>query len=178
MCDFLEPRCIWEELEFPSLKGNNLFADDFFVDGGNFEQQKYEIIIGNPPWESQLSENAKRYIGEIKHPIGDKQIAQAFSWKAADLCSTEGVVCFLMPSKGFLFNRSNTNVAYRQEFFSKFQVSVLINFSAFRKVLFEHASGPATGVVYYPHRKISYDEIFYCTPKPTLYDRRSTQVFY
>ncbi len=174
MCDFLEPRCIWEELEFPSLKGVNLFADDFFIDDGKFTHQKYDIIIGNPPWESQLSKEAKRYIFETKHPIGDKQIAQAFSWRAADLCSVEGVICFLMPSKGFLFNRSNTNAAYRQKFFSKFQVSVLINFSAFRKVLFENASGPATGVIYHPKRKINTDEIFYCVPKPlyTIEDRR------
>lgn len=174
MCDFLEPRSIWEELEFPSLKGNNLFPADFFTDGEKFEQQQYDIIIGNPPWESQLSEEANGYITNTKHPIGDKQIAQAFSWKAADLSSADGVVCFLMPSKGFLFNRSNTNAAYRKEFFSRFEVSVLVNFSAFRKVLFEHASGPATGVVYYPKRKASFGAIFYCTPKPlyTIEDRR------
>lgn len=175
MCDFLEPRTIWEELEFPQLSENNLFPSDFFEGGKSFDEYKYDVIIGNPPWESQLTDFAIDYIEETKHPIGDKQVAQAFSWKALDLCSDTGSICFLMPSKGLLFNRSATNVAYRKSFFEQTNVVVLINLSIFRKVLFTNATGPATGVVY---RKLNGNEqtapIFYCTPKPlyTIEDRR------
>ena len=140
MCDYLEPRSIWETLTFPRLLGYNLFCNDFFNDG-KFQEQKYDIIIGNPPWESKLTSDASNYIIETKYPIGDNQIAQAFTWKAGELCSAHGVVCLLMPSKGFLFNRSDKNIAYRKSFFEKFNVSVIINYSIFRKVLFEHATG-------------------------------------
>lgn len=166
MCDYLEPRCIWEELEFPRLVHYNLFISDFFKENSEFEKIKFDIIIGNPPWESQLSEDAKTYITKTKHAIGDKQIAQAFSWKSAELCKPDGVICLLMPSKGFLFNRSNTNSAYRQEFFKCYDVSVIINYSAFRKVLFEHATGPAAGVTYTPQKPVKTSPVFYCTPKP------------
>lgn len=50
MCDYLEPRSIWETLNLPRLLGYNLFCNDFF-DEGKFQEQKYDIIIGNPPWK-------------------------------------------------------------------------------------------------------------------------------
>lgn len=166
MCDYLEPRNIWDKLVFPELKNNNLFSNDFFSTGNKFENNKYEIIIGNPPWESQLSEDAQDYIKTTKHPIGDQQIAQAFSWRSAELCTDDGDICLLMPSKGFLFNRSNTNTSYRKAFFATYDVSVIINYSAFRKVLFEHATGPAVGVLFKPQKPLDSTPIFYCTPKP------------
>lgn len=173
MCDYLEPRSIWETLNFPRLLGYNLFVSDFFSEG-KFGEIEYDIIIGNPPWESKLSDEAEKYIKEKKVPIGDKQIAQAFSWKAGDICDIKGIICLLMPSKGFLFNRSEKNVAYRSAFFNKFSISVIINYSIFRKVLFEHATGPATAVIYSNNKQERDMPIFYCTPKPTftIEDRR------
>jgi len=174
MCDYLEPRSIWGDLEFPELKRNNLFTSDFFSDNCDFINYKFDVIIGNPPWESTLSPAAEEYIRKTKHPIGDDQIAQAFSWRAAEFCHEYGSVCLLMPSKGFLFNRSNTNRNYRCTFLKTYDVSVIINFSAFRKVLFEHATGPAVGIVFRPQQPQDSSPIFYCTPKPiySIEDRR------
>ena len=174
MCDYLEPRSIWDKLVFPELKNNNLFPYDFFSVNNKFADNKYDIIIGNPPWESQLSVDALKYIKDTGHPIGDKQIAQAFSWLAAELCACDGDVCLLMPSKGFLFNRSKTNISYRKAFFDTYDVSVIINYSAFRKVLFDHATGPAVGVLFKPEKPRDSTPIYYCTPKPiyTIEDRR------
>ena len=73
-----------------------------------------------------------------------------------------------MPSKGFLFNRSEKNLLYRKEFFDKYDISIIINYSVFRKILFEHASGPAAAVVYSIKSENNRDPIFYCTPKPTF----------
>lgn len=167
MCDYLEPRSIWETLTFPRLLGYNLFFNDFFCEG-KFEERKYDIIIGNPPWESKLTEAADRYIKENNYKIGDNQIAQAFSWKAGELCNSNGIICLLMPSKALLFNRSEKNIKFRNEFFSKYNVSVVINYSIFRKTLFEHATGPATAIVYNCNKSEEDSSIFYCTPKPTF----------
>lgn len=167
MCDYLEPRSIWETLTFPRLLGYNLFSNDFFNDG-KFEEKKYDVIIGNPPWESKLTEAAAVYIKDNKYNIGDNQIAQAFSWKAGELCNANGVICLLMPSKGFLFNRSEKNIKYRNDFFAKFNVLVVINYSIFRKTLFEHATGPATAIIYNCNKSDGSTPIFYCTPKPTF----------
>ena len=173
LCDFLEPRTIWNDLHFPRLIHYNLFNNDFFDRGCVFERTDYDIVIGNPPWESKLSSSAKKYIKSKCITVGDKQIAQAFTFRAGDICS-RGVICLLLPSKSFLFNRSEPTRNFRASFFSRFEVSVIINFSAFRWVLFEHAAGPAVGIIYRPVRNSNSDSVFYCTPKPlyTIEDRR------
>lgn len=84
------------------------------------------------------------------------------------MCKDTGTICLLMPSKGFLFNRSEKNLLYRKEFFDKYDISIIINYSVFRKILFEHASGPAAAVVYSIKSENNRDPIFYCTPKPTF----------
>ena len=173
MCDFLEPRTIWDKLQFPRLLHYNLFQNDFFDNDCAFERNDYSLIIGNPPWESKLTPSALEYINRTGHHISDKQIAQAFAWKAGELCKN-GIICLLLPSKSFLFNRSTTARQFRKEFFCKYDVSVIINYSAFRWVLFEHAVSPAVGIIYKTADTDNHDPIFYCTPKPlyTIEDRR------
>ena len=174
MCDFLNPKSIWETLTFPKLSGKNLIAADFFDKSAQFNERKYDIVIGNPPWKSQLTALAEEYLADAKKTIGDKQIAQAFSLKCAELCKDCGVVCLVMPSKGFLFNRSAKSKKYRKEFFENYKVIVVINFSIYRRFLFDHASGPAVGVIYSPQKAEDAGPIFYCTPKPvfTIEDMR------
>lgn len=174
MCDFLDPKSIWETLSFPVLCGENLFISDFFDEKGYFNQKKYDIVIGNPPWQSQLTELADNYLKKRKRTIGDKQIAQAFSIKCSEICAETGAICLVMPSKGFLFNRSTKSRNYRIEFFRYNTVIVIINFSIYRKFLFDHASGPAVGIIYSPVRNTEQGPIFYCTPKPqfTIEDSR------
>jgi type I restriction-modification system DNA methylase subunit len=173
MCDFLEPRTIWNELQFPRLLHYNLFPNDFFERKRDWEKRHFDIVIGNPPWKSEMSPAADEYIADTRLIIGDKQIAQAFTWRAMDVCP-EGVICLLLPSKGFLFNRSPTTTKYRRLFFEKCDVSAIINFSVFRRYLFEHGAGPAAGVIYRVKKTDSHNEILYCTPKPqhTIEDRR------
>lgn len=136
------------------------------------------MIIGNPPWQSQLTDLALQYLRENEKVVGDKQIAQAFSIKCSQLCKENGWVCLLMPSKGFLFNRSLKSRQYRQDFFVSNTVSVIINFSIYRKFLFEHASGPSAGVIYSPIKNDKTQPIFYCTPKPqfTMQDHKKFSI--
>lgn len=136
------------------------------------------MVIGNPPWQSQLTSKASEYLKMNEKVVGDKQIAQAFSLKCADLCTHTGSVCLLMPSKGFLFNRSPKSTQYRKDFLMSNTLSVVINFSAYRKFLFDHASGPATGIIYSPVVPNKDNPIIYCTPKPlyTMEDLRKFSV--
>lgn len=178
MCDFLDPRSIWDELSFPHLYDNNLIASDFFADDERFNSKKFNVIIGNPPWQSSITENAKAYLKKTNHVIGDKQIAQAFSIKCSELCEQNGIVCLLMPSKGLLFNRSDKSRAYRANLFADNTVLSIINLSAYRKFLFDHASGPAAAIIYTPKKSEIYQPIVYCTPKPiyTIEDVRKFSI--
>ena len=167
MCDFLDPRSIWGKLSFPRLLENNLIESDFFDKDKSFNNKRYDVIIGNPPWQSNITGKTKEYLKKANHVIGDKQIAQAFSIKCSELCKQNGIICLLMPSKGLLFNRSEKSRAYRENLFSDNNVLAMINLSVYRKFLFDHASGPAAAIIYTPKKEEISQPIIYCTPKPT-----------
>ena len=167
MCDFLDPRSIWGKLSFPRLLENNLIASDFFDKDKSFNNKRYDVIIGNPPWQSNITGKTKEYLKKANRVIGDKQIAQAFSIKCSELCKQNGIICLLMPSKGLLFNRSKKSRAYRENLFFDNNVLAMINLSVYRKFLFDHASGPAAAIIYTPKKEEVSQPIIYCTPKPT-----------
>ena len=178
MCDFLDPRSIWDKLSFPRLLDNNLISSDFFDADKSFNNRKYDVIVGNPPWQSNITGKTKEYLKKANRVIGDNQIAQAFSIKCSGLCKQNGIICLLMPSKGLLFNRSDKSRAYRANLFSDNNVLAIINLSVYRKFLFDHASGPAAAIIYTPKKEEINQPIVYCTPKPiyTIEDIRKFSI--
>ena len=146
LLDFLEPKSIWEEVQFPRLMGTNLFVNDFFDVDAPFNERHYDIIVGNPPWQSKLTEQASEYVRENVYTIGDKQIAQAFLWRVPELLADEGRMCLLAPSKGVLFNQSGKNREFRRQFFVTHDVTQVVDFSAFRRSLFREAVAPMVAV--------------------------------
>ena len=178
MCDFLDPRSIWDKLAFPCLLEDNLITSDFFTEDSIFNNRRYDVIIGNPPWQSSITEETKTYLEKAKRVIGDKQIAQAFSIKCSELCKNDGIICLLMPSKGLLFNRSDKTRTYGENLFSDNNVLAIINLSVYRKFLFDHASGPAAAIIYTPKKEDIWQPIVYCTPKPnyTIEDIRKFSI--
>ena len=178
MCDFLDPRSIWDKLSFPRLLDNNLISSDFFEEDKSFNNRRYDVIVGNPPWQSNITGKTKEYLKKANRVIGDKQIAQAFSIKCSELCKQNGIICLLMPSKGLLFNRSDKSRTYRANLFSDNNVLAIINLSVYRKFLFDHASGPAAAIIYTPKKEEINQPIVYCTPKPiyTIEDIRKFSI--
>ncbi len=173
LCDYLEPRQIWEEVTFPSLRNSNLFACDFFEPDSAFAQKHYDLVIGNPPWSDPLTPAAEKYCREREAEYHDRtiapdrQIALAFLWKAAELSDQTGEICLLMPSKGLLFNRSGTHRRFRSSFLQTYHVKTIINFSASRRGLFQDAVGPSAAIFYTPSLPDESQPIWYCTPKPS-----------
>ena len=166
MCDYLEPRYIWNQVRFEPIINKNIFVSDFFEKDAPFLEKKYDLIIGNPPWASELSKAATEYLKTNDKPVGDKQIAQAFLWRVAELCNPDGEICMLVSSKNLLFNRSKPNREFRKQFFSSFDIKTVINFSALRHVLFSKAAGPPAAVIFSPEKKETRN-ILYCSPKPS-----------
>ena len=169
LLDFLEPKSIWEEVRFPRLKGTNLFVKDFFDIDAPFNERRYDVIVGNPPWRSSLTAKAADYVRQNNHTIGDKQIAQAFLWRAPTLLTDEGRACLLAPSKGVLFNQSGRNREFRRQFFMANQVTQVVDFSAFRRSLFREAVAPMVAVFC---QKVSGpdsgpDDLMYLSPHPS-----------
>lgn len=166
LCDFLDPRSIWNELTFPKLVNKNIIVSDFFDKSLKFINDNFDIVVGNPPWESKLTTDAKEYLKTNNETVGDEQIAQAFAIKCRDICDNNGKICLLMPSKGLLFNRSSKSVTFRKNFFENNTVFTIINFSIYRRSLFANATAPSAAIVYSPYKNKQNKFIYYCTPKP------------
>ena len=169
LLDFLEPKSIWEEVRFPKLVGTNLFVHDFFDTDAAFNQLRYDVIVGNPPWRSNLTTKAANYVRENDFTIGDKQIAQAFLWRAPSLLADKGRICLLAPSKGVLFNQSDRNREFRRRFFESNDVTQVVDFSAFRRSLFRRAVAPMVAVSYQLSSSASSGrgELMYLNPHPS-----------
>lgn len=179
LLNYLEPKEIWREFQFPYLVyradsssacGSNLFPTDALSDGP-FEQQEYDIVVGNPPWKRDgLSENVSKYCRDRGFA---QEAAQAFLWRARDFVD-EGKIALLSTSK-VLFNSEAPDQHFRTRFFEENYVETVVNFSAIRKArvaggrqLFSSATGP--GAVLFYRKKapdIPAATILYCTPKPS-----------
>lgn len=78
------PRLVYDS-EGEENAGRNIFCTDFFVDNAAIPSD-VDLVIGNPPWGSIAKENtpAGKWCKAKNKAIPDKQIAAAFSWKAAE----------------------------------------------------------------------------------------------
>jgi len=157
ICDALRPNVIWKELQFDYLRGSNLFETDFFElllssQNGiyNILGKKFDIVIGNPPFESELSEAAKRVdknaqgLEPNRGNCPDNQAAYLFLEQALSvLNSTTGRVCLIQPA-GILYNRKVNS--FRTVLFRKCCVEIIFDFASIRK-LYE-AADPKTVAVF------------------------------
>lgn len=169
LLEFLEPSNILDCVRFPVLKNRNLFVGDFFNTELPIDKLSFDIIVGNPPWKSALTEHAASYVKDKCFVVGDKQIAQAFLWRVSTLLSERGRACLLAPSKSILFNRSAKNLEFRRRFFAETQVSRIVDFSLFRQSLFQNANYPAVAVFFqrFPGVGRGSDELEYWGPHPS-----------
>lgn len=151
VCDSLQPNVIWNELQFDPLRGNNLIEADFFdcstpdEAGSDSEIGKFDIVIGNPPFESDFSVAAVRVRQKDDKPdaIPDKQIAYLFLGEGLRLLNPNGRLCLLQPS-GFLYNINVGDL--RQRVLTDYAVETILDFSSIRN-LFEGADTKAICIV-------------------------------
>ncbi len=166
ICDHIEPKQYWRIVHFPSLRGSNLIADDFFSFNNPLSNDnEYDIIIGNPPWgdDAQPSEDAMEWARTNNWPLVDLQIGTMFLAKSVTLLSTTGMVSMVQPAMALLYNSSPNAVAFRHLFFERIAISEIVNLAAHRQILFPHSQSPVCIVT---GGKDTTDEIIYKCPKP------------
>lgn len=149
VCDALKPEVIWERLKFDQLRNRNLLQGDFFDevkkahDGlATICNEKFDIILGNPPFESDLTvpgRNLNREVIGVRGELPDKQAAYLFLEQAIDLLAASGTLCLIQPS-GILYNRKA--YSFRKKIFQSAAVQAVLDFTSIRK-LYE-AADPKT----------------------------------
>ena len=174
LCDELEPREI-TNVHFPPLRGNSLFAVDFFREDVRGLQtledaRTYDLVIGNAPWgkgtDSALTEKAISWATDHDWDVSYGNIGPLFLAKAAILARTSGRVAMLQPALVLLGNRSGPVQRFRERLFATYKVEEIVNFSPLRRILFENAGAPACTVILRPTPPDG-APIAYVTPKPT-----------
>ncbi|HEX8706303.1 MAG TPA: N-6 DNA methylase [Myxococcaceae bacterium] len=168
MLDYVEPRSLGEEPSFrlPELLGRNIVHADFFASGralAALADRKFHWIVGNPPWMqangerpgaedrpvlSWIRQNAQAF------PVASNQVAEAFTWKAAQLCAPEGAVGLVLPAISLF----KDNPRFRQALAGAFHLSCVANFSSFSEVLFENAATAACVITLRPRPVTPEDE--------------------
>lgn len=144
ICDALQPDVIWKTLKFDKLHESNLVKADFFGVLLNFYQGKptilrdgFDVVIGNPPFESQISDPGKEVdqraqrLDSSRASLPDNQSAYLFLEQAFSNVRSGGRVCLIQPS-GLLYNRNAQN--FRTTLFRKYEVDTIFDFVSIRKL--------------------------------------------
>lgn len=152
VCDSLQPNVIWNELRFDRLRDTNLFEGDFFdyaladVEETDKSLGKFDVVIGNPPFESEFSEPARQINGKFtaeRGAIPDKQIAYLFLDQAIRTTTNNGVVTLIQPA-GFLYNLRV--LPFRQEFLTQNSVQLICDFTSIRD-MYEGADTKSIAII-------------------------------
>lgn len=135
ICDALKPNIIWNDLKFAKLKGNNLFSGDFDVVGPQLSKRvgkdkPFDVIVGNPPFKSELTDSMKSNLKQSKASIPDNQIAYYILEKSLQSYLSEaGKICLIQPA-GFLYNENTFKL--RGQFFTQHTVDSVLDFVSIR----------------------------------------------
>ncbi len=160
-----------EAFHFPLLIGENLIKNDFFseaISNSYFHEQKFDRIVGNMPWgRGSLTKRAEDWLAQNDQIVGGKQAAPAFMLRAPQFCKIDGEIALLVPSKSTIHVTSGTHKKFQSDFFSRFRVRAIINFSGLVYELFEGAISPAIAVFYNSNQPSTDQKIVYGTPKPS-----------
>jgi len=177
ICDALKPKVIRNKLRFDRLRGSNLFEKDFFkilLDSkqgiDNVLEKKFDIVIGNPPFESKLTEAAKEIdkttqeSEPFRGKCPDNQAAYLFLEQALTVLKPQtGRICMIQPS-GFLYNRNP--FAFRTYLFRKYCIDTVFDFTSVRK-LYE-ANKQTIAVAAYAIKPIKDNRISHLTFRRTI----------
>jgi hypothetical protein len=169
LCDMLSPRKIWFDLKFDNLAENNIQATDFFIWLKANSENKFDLVIGNPPFKEKLETKAAQLIEQerVKNglPITPQgQIALLFSEQAINILKPNALLCLLVPASSFLYNK--TSLEYRKYFFSKYNVFQVVDFTALSSILFSGAN-VAVVALFLENKQPDNEDILHLTIKRT-----------
>lgn len=151
LCEELEPLVIWEKLKFDNLRQRNLLAKDFFeiVESGEFDSH-FDLIIGNPPFDSVLTTSAstrveKASIKEQRPKLPDNQLALLFLEQSFKVAKNNATVCLIQPAGPLLYN--GNALPFRGYLFNRFAIYKVFDFTPLEGVLFSKAQVAAAAII-------------------------------
>jgi len=155
LCNELQPLEIINKLKFDDLTKTNLIYSDFFKVEDKFKKTKFDLIIGNPPFNrgaiSEYSKNWEYEDEKVKIPQG--QIALKFLSESIPFLKEKGLLCLIIKASGLLYN--STSADYKRVLFSNFNVPQILDFTALARnnSLWENGADVATAAIFLKNEK-------------------------
>jgi len=169
MCDEIDPRCYWTQVNFPPLRDKTIVAADFFRENipgfrAHEEAGAFDLVVGNAPWgRDSVGDSDLSLWTKAGWKVANNDIGPMFLPKAAALAALHGQVSMLQ-SSGVLSNTSGTAVRFRRKFFTSFRVCDITNLSVLRFGLYRGAVGPSCVITFSP-QKPNGSPLQYLAPK-------------
>jgi hypothetical protein len=169
LLDELSPKVIWENLKFDNLLESNIISEDFFkLINNSFFKANFDLVIGNPPFESELTTSDAALIESKKittrPKIPDNQLSLLFLEQAFNLCKEGADLCLIVPSGPFLYN--NNSVEFRKYLLSTYHFLQIIDFTFLSAILFESAK-VAVSVVFAKNQAPTKENLLHVTVRRT-----------
>lgn len=174
LCDELTPKKIWTDLKFDDTFQTNFKQKNFF-DYLKNEQDKetnkeknnlktFDLVIGNAPFvelsikkdkeeiyyfldkdknKVNLNLEISQKLDAKKNIFPQNQLALMFLDQLPHLLKENGLLCLIMPSAPLLYNNS---AEFKKQFFTKYQVLQIWDFTNLDAVLFGTAKVPTAAV--------------------------------
>ncbi|TET07947.1 SAM-dependent methyltransferase, partial [Candidatus Aerophobetes bacterium] len=170
--------------KLPKLHNKNIFhCEGGFFDGDSvwtksMPQNRYDWIVGNPPWKDEYNldksydRNALNWINSNKrrYPVGQQQLAEAFAWKTTEVLSESGQCGLLMPALTLFKIYSKS---FRKRFFWEVETWCIVNFANLRHRLFEGADNPAAAFFFSGKKDWDKSEHYITTYAPFAVEQSS-----
>ncbi len=142
LCDFCNPSKLWTELHFDNLRETNLFESDFFDWIVANPTEKFDLVIGNPPFNENKKEDKEKV--EKKSIKGEPKIALRFLRDSMRVLKINGLQCLIVKSSEILHN--STSKEFRYNFFKTHNVVQIIDFTCLTEVLWSVARVPTVAI--------------------------------
>lgn len=152
LLDALSPKEIWRNVHFDNLVGSNLFQGDFFKTlDEEILNTDFQLVIGNPPFNSEFTEWAEivnkkeKQNNPLRPDIPDNQIALLFLEQSFKLLQEGGNCCLILPSGPVLYNTKTQG--FRKFLFEQYYFKGIFDFTPLRAKLFIGSSSSAKPAV-------------------------------
>lgn len=144
VCDALEPDDIRSDLRLDPLRDSNLVEADFFqlvldrnAGSRTILDEGFDVVLGNPPFESTLTEAGKRVDRHAQKAhsqrgkVPDNQAAYLFLEQALETLRPDGSACLIQPH-GLLYNRKAR--PFGAYLWNRRRVDSILDFTSIRKL--------------------------------------------
>lgn len=133
---------------FPRLGKENLVcADAFSIAAPSNPVPKFDVVIGNPPWQS--IDRITDRVAEVREAFGarvdsDEAAEYALWWSAHHVAAPGGVIALVMPTKSLVGPSARR---FPQALVRELELVGVVSFAHFRYDLFAHARQAACAVL-------------------------------